>query len=60
MRAGVRSSLLGCGRLLVDTIFREAVVQIGALFRVIDDFKALLDFCTLQYLAFATLASPSV
>ena len=60
LRTGVRSCLLGCGRLLVDTIFREAVVQVGALFRVIDDFEALLDFGTLQYLAFATLASPGV
>ena len=47
LRAGVRSCLLGGCRLLVDTIFGEAVVQVGALFGVINDFKALLDFGTL-------------
>ena len=60
LRAGIRSCLLGRGRLLVDTIFRAAVVYIGAFRGVINDFQALLDLCTLQYLAFCTLATSGV
>ena len=52
--------MLGRGRLLVDTIFCEAVVEIRTFRGVINDFEALLDLSALQYLAFGTLATSGV
>lgn len=48
-------------RLLVDAIFGEAVVEVRALRRVVDHFKALFDLGTLQDLTFcSTTASTGV
>ena len=57
LRRGVRGSLLRGRRLLVDAIFGEAVVQVGALGRVIDYFEAFPDLSTSQARALTATAA---
>ena len=42
--------MLRSSGLLVDTVLREAVVEIRAFGRVVDDLQAFLDFTSLEYL----------